>query len=215
MVDAPELRINVDRIKAGQLGLTQRDVANSLLISLSGSGQVAPNHGSTGKWRELPDPGADAAIQGEFRGHADANADFTAERHAGDQYGRVHGGRRQLANDSFTGVSPNQASMAYGNPGALPYQTQLLSNLATVEHDSTDEIVNHYNVQPVFDVYANVDRRDLGGVASQVEKIMQRDGAENPQVQLADVCAARPPRCKPPSSGLAWASSPPSFWYTC
>ena len=43
VVDAPELRINVDRIKAGQLGLTQRDVANSLLISLSGSGQVAPN----------------------------------------------------------------------------------------------------------------------------------------------------------------------------
>ena len=52
--------------------------------------------------------------------------------------------------------------MAYGNPGALPYQTQLLANLATLNHFSTDEIVNHYNVQPVFDVYANVDRRDLG-----------------------------------------------------
>jgi multidrug efflux pump subunit AcrB len=64
--------------------------------------------------------------------------------------------------------------MAYGNPGALPYQTQLLSNLATVDHGFTTEIVNHYNVQPVFDVYANVDRRDLGGVTSQVEKIMQR-----------------------------------------
>ena len=43
VVDAPELRINVDRTKAGQLGLTQQNVANSLLISLSGSGQVAPN----------------------------------------------------------------------------------------------------------------------------------------------------------------------------
>jgi multidrug efflux pump subunit AcrB len=43
VLDAPELRINVDRTKAGQLGLTQRDVANSLLISLSGSGQIAPN----------------------------------------------------------------------------------------------------------------------------------------------------------------------------
>jgi hypothetical protein len=35
--------LNVDRTKAGQVGLTQRDVSNSLLISLSGSGQVAPN----------------------------------------------------------------------------------------------------------------------------------------------------------------------------
>src|ERR1700734_756059 len=43
VVDSPELRINVDRTKAGQLGLTQRDVASSLLISLSGSSQVAPS----------------------------------------------------------------------------------------------------------------------------------------------------------------------------
>ena len=35
--------LNVDRVKAGQLGLTQRDVTSSLLISLSGSGQVAPS----------------------------------------------------------------------------------------------------------------------------------------------------------------------------
>jgi len=32
--------------------------------------------------------------------------------------------------------------------------------------------VNHYNVQPVFDVYANVDQRDLGGVVSDIEKIV-------------------------------------------
>src|SRR5262249_6740077 len=44
VVDAPELRFDVDRTKAGQLGLTQRDVANSLLISLSSSGQIAPNY---------------------------------------------------------------------------------------------------------------------------------------------------------------------------
>ena len=31
-------------------------------------------------------------------------------------------------------------------------------------------IVNHYNVWPVFDVYANVDRRDLGGVGAEVRE---------------------------------------------
>ncbi len=43
VIDQPEIRLNVDRVKASQLGLTQRDVTSSMLISLSGSGQVAPN----------------------------------------------------------------------------------------------------------------------------------------------------------------------------
>ena len=41
--DYPQLNVNVDRTLAGQVGLTQRDVANSLLVTLSGSGQVKPN----------------------------------------------------------------------------------------------------------------------------------------------------------------------------
>jgi len=39
----PDLRVNVDRTMADQLGLTQRDVASDLLISLSSSLQTAPN----------------------------------------------------------------------------------------------------------------------------------------------------------------------------
>src|SRR4030095_16933381 len=42
VVDYPEIRVNVDRSKAGQVGLAQRDVSTSLLISLSGSSQIAP-----------------------------------------------------------------------------------------------------------------------------------------------------------------------------
>jgi len=38
----PRLHIDVDRTKANQVGLTQRDVASNLLLSLSGSGQVQP-----------------------------------------------------------------------------------------------------------------------------------------------------------------------------
>jgi multidrug efflux pump subunit AcrB len=41
--NAPELRVNVDRAMADQLGLTQANVANSLLISLSSSGQISPS----------------------------------------------------------------------------------------------------------------------------------------------------------------------------
>ena len=41
--DQPVLNVKVDRIRATEVGLTQRDVANSLLVSLSGSAQVSPN----------------------------------------------------------------------------------------------------------------------------------------------------------------------------
>jgi multidrug efflux pump subunit AcrB len=41
--DYPQINVAVDRSIAGVVGLTERDVANSLLITLSGSGQVKPN----------------------------------------------------------------------------------------------------------------------------------------------------------------------------
>jgi multidrug efflux pump subunit AcrB len=69
-------------------------------------------------------------------------------------------------------AAPSQASLAFGNPGATPGGAQLLSNLVSVKRGVTNEIVNHYNVQPVFDVYANVDRQDLGSVGAAVEEIM-------------------------------------------
>ncbi len=43
VVNQPELRVDVDRAQASQEGLTQRDVANDTLVSLSSSQQVAPS----------------------------------------------------------------------------------------------------------------------------------------------------------------------------
>jgi multidrug efflux pump subunit AcrB len=43
VVNVPQLAFDVDRVRAQQLGLTERDVATSMLVSLSSSGQTAPN----------------------------------------------------------------------------------------------------------------------------------------------------------------------------
>lgn len=43
VVNAPDLHLDIDRVKAAQFGLTQQDVANSIYISLSSSGAVQPN----------------------------------------------------------------------------------------------------------------------------------------------------------------------------
>ena len=42
--DQPELHFVVERAKASQMGISARDVANSVLLNLSGSGQSQPNY---------------------------------------------------------------------------------------------------------------------------------------------------------------------------
>jgi multidrug efflux pump subunit AcrB len=91
-----------------------------------------------------------------------------------------------MATNTSVGSSPSGASQAYGNPGAMSGSTQLLSNLVSVHRGYTPVIVNHYNVAPVFDVYANVARRDLGGVGSEVEKLVRNETPHLPRgVSLA------------------------------
>src|SRR5581483_6066022 len=91
-----------------------------------------------------------------------------------------------LAGASATGVaslssSPSGSSLAYGNPGAQSSGTQLLSNLVDVKRSYGPVVINHYNVAPVFDVYSNVDRRDLGSVGKEIERIMKEEQSNLPR----------------------------------
>jgi multidrug efflux pump subunit AcrB len=43
VVDGPDLRLNVDRTRAAEFGLTHQDVSNNVFVSLSSSSQVQPN----------------------------------------------------------------------------------------------------------------------------------------------------------------------------
>ncbi len=96
VVDYPEIRVNVDRNKAGQVGLSQSDVANSLLISLSGTvtdraGAVAElEHG-----RAVSDRRADAAEKDRLARCADADSDRAASASSprGTAEGSAVGGR--------------------------------------------------------------------------------------------------------------------------
>ena len=58
--------------------------------------------------------------------------------------------------------------------------SQLLGNLATFRRDESPIIIDHYNIQPTFDIYADVDHRDLGGVASEIRKIMAQNTKDLP-----------------------------------
>jgi multidrug efflux pump subunit AcrB len=47
----------------------------------------------------------------------------------------------------------------------------MLSNIATFKRDTTITNANQANIQPVYDVYASVQGRDLGGVAADINKV--------------------------------------------
>jgi multidrug efflux pump subunit AcrB len=63
--------------------------------------------------------------------------------------------------------------IASGGQGA----PQLLGNLATLSRATTPLSLNHYNVQPVFDVYASAQGTDLGSVSNAVDKIVAKYNA--------------------------------------
>jgi multidrug efflux pump subunit AcrB len=179
VVDYPEIRVNVDRNKAGQVGLSQTDVANSLLISLSGTSQIAPAqwlNWDTGIQyfigAQTPQRKIDS-LDALMRTPISALGKFATN---GDATG-----------SASVGASPSQTTLAYGNPGAGSDTTQHLSNLATTTRGVAPQIVNHYNVQPVFDVYANTDRQDLGSVGAAVQKIIDEASRKIPKGMTIDL----------------------------
>jgi multidrug efflux pump subunit AcrB len=183
VVDQPEIRLNVDRVKAAELGLTQRDVTGNMLISLSGNGTVAPNY-----WVNWAN-GVNYNVGIQTPQYKVNSLDAllrTPISTAVSSLNTTSAGGIAPGTNASVGASPSGASQAYGNPGAMAGNTQLLSNLVTVQRGYTPVIVNHYNIAPVFDVYANVARRDLGGVGSEVEKMVSDETPHLPRgVSLA------------------------------
>ncbi len=177
IVDQPLIRLNVDRVKAAQLGLTQRDVTNNMLLSLSGNGALAPNF-----WVNWTNGvNYNVGIQTPQYKVDSLDALLRTPISAASNDVRTTTADNMGPTGANVGSSPSGASLAYGNPGAMTGSTQLLSNMVSVERGVAPVIVNHYNVWPVFDVYANVDRRDLGGVGNEVRKIMREEEKRLPR----------------------------------
>jgi multidrug efflux pump subunit AcrB len=134
MFDLPNLQVKADRTKLQEVGFTEREVANSLLVSLSGSFQTTPS--------------------------------FYLNPVSGVSY-QVASQTPQYALDSL------QALAGIPVTGASQAVPQLLGNLATFSRGTEQGVVSHYNIQPVIDVYADVQGRDLGSVAKGFQGIVQ------------------------------------------
>jgi multidrug efflux pump subunit AcrB len=157
--DNPHLMVDVDRSKAQQIGLQQRDVAQSLLIATSGSFQTTPNF-----WLN-PQTGVSYSIAVQSPQYSlDTIQDL-----------------RNIPVTPSSSGGTTLASAASNGPGTLATPVnmpmggspiQILGNLASVSPGSEMGTVSHYNIAPVIDIYGNVANSDLASVSKQIDRII-------------------------------------------
>jgi multidrug efflux pump subunit AcrB len=147
VLDYPTLKINVDRERAAQLGLSQHDVASSVLVSLSSSSLTAPS----------------------FFLNPQNNVNYTVVVKA--PLTKV----RSVPNLLSVPLTPPSASELL-QPGMTPSPltlpqaaAQTLGNVSSLTTEVRANEVSHYTVQRVLDIGASVEGRDLGSVAKGIE----------------------------------------------
>jgi len=134
VLNTPSINVKVDRDRAKDMGLSELDVANNLLVSLSSSGQASPN--------------------------------FWLDPKNGVSYGISV----QTPQYKMNSIRDLQDTPINSSTGA----SELLSNVATINRGTSAQNINHYDVQTVFDVFANVQGRDLGGVSRDINGVLAK-----------------------------------------
>jgi multidrug efflux pump subunit AcrB len=162
-LDYPSLKVQVDRAKALQFGVTQLQVASSLLASLSGAQLLQPNF-----WL---DP-----VSG-----VNYNVITQAPQHLFNSVGAL----ANIPLSTTSGPSTSAATESQATSVAtVQSQPQLLGNLATIGHSWDPAVVAHYTVQRVIDVDCGVAGRDLGAVTSDVQSAIRKLGKLPPGTQV-------------------------------
>src|SRR6266404_6218680 len=146
--DYPEFDVAVDRTKAAQGGYTQRDVANSLLNSLSGSFQITPM--------------------------------FFLNWKNGVSYNLV----TQTPQYSIQSLQDLQNTPLNAATAARP---EILADVASIKRANEMQVINHYNIRRVVDIYAAVQGRDLGAVGREVTRIVDADRKSLPRGSFVTV----------------------------
>jgi multidrug efflux pump subunit AcrB len=141
-VSEPTFNIDVDRTRAQYVGLTERDVVNSLTVNLSGSGQVAPTYYLN------PDNGVSYSVVMQT-----------------PQY--------QLDSLSALETLPITATGRANTP--------ILGGVANLTRTTSSAIVSQYDIQPTLQIFAATQGRDLGGLATDVKKIVADTAKDVPK----------------------------------
>jgi multidrug efflux pump subunit AcrB len=137
----PAFDVNVDRTQAQLVGITERDITNSLVVNLAGSSQVQPT--------------------------------FWLNPANGVSYPIV----LQTPQYSLDNLASLRNLPVNGSSG----QAQVLGGLVTLKRNNTNDVIDQYDIQSVVQIYAATQDRDLGGVAGDVQKLINDTVAQQPK----------------------------------
>ncbi|HEY7844612.1 MAG TPA: efflux RND transporter permease subunit [Bradyrhizobium sp.] len=139
---APTFNVDVDRTRAQYVGLTERDVTNSLVVNLAGSSQVAPTYYLN------PDNGVSYSIVMQTP---------------------------QYQIDSLSALQALPITAA-GNS-----QSPILGGIADVTRTTSSAVVSQYDIQPMVQIFATPQGRDLGAVADDIKRLLAETAKEVPK----------------------------------
>lgn len=145
-VSTPTLMINTRRDFALSTGLTEADIANNALATLSGSGQVAPTY-----WLDI-------------------------------KTGVSHLVNIQTPQSDLQNMNDLETIPVNGSErGEKKIKSQILGSLSRIDHTGSGGEISHYNIMPVFEIYASNEGRDLGAVSRDIKKVIKREKATIPR----------------------------------
>ena len=172
----PALRLDVDRVHAGELGLTQKDVVDNVITALNSNYMIAPNY-----WVDRKS-GNDYYLtvqyfekgQSAIHNMADLGQIPLRDPGTGNSLNCGPAGPPRLGNGQ-----PSWACGAEGRP------TTVLNNVVSVKQVQTPTEVDHYQIQRVIDVYVTPTAEDLGSVTGKIRDILAKTKTpENVRVNL-------------------------------
>ncbi len=172
----PKLTLDVDRTKASQIGYTQLQVANNILVSLSGSFQTSPTF-----WLD-PKTGVSYQI-------ATQTPQYRIQSFQDLDNIPLAGGTPPSTSPAIA-INVPLASASPRSPIAIDVPATgasmssppaILGSVATISRSSEMAVVSHYDVQPVIDIYGSVQGRDLGGVAREIDPILKQSKSSLPR----------------------------------
>src|ERR1700736_5021482 len=161
-VYAPDFHVQIDRARALQLGTNASDIGNNISTSFNSSEQVQPNF-----WTD-PKNGIPYYIAVQTPQYLVHSLNDLGNTPVSDL---VSAPATQPVPGEIGNVATSApVSTTTALPATLPVPGQL-SNVANFTRDSVPGSANQANIQPVYEVYASTQGRDLGSIASAIDKI--------------------------------------------
>ena len=166
----PALRLDVDRVHAGELGLTQKDVVDNLITALNSNYMIAPNY-----WVDHKS-GNDYYLTVQYFEHGDAAIHNMMD--LGQIPLRDPGNGEGMACGPSGPPQPGtgHASWACRGQGR---PTTVLNNVVHVKQVLTPTEVDHYQIQRAVDIYVTPASEDLGRVTDAVRNILAKEKIPN------------------------------------